>query len=226
MSTAITWQKDIPDWPHKVAELVIDPLRTALLVIDISNHSSEPVSKIFPNIIRLRNFFRENNLKVFYCLVGAFLPDGRDQYLRRRFTWHRSSESEPSKFYPKGTWEHEIREGLNPLNTELVIDKNSGSAFNSSAADYYLKAMRINNLVACGMVTSRCVENTVRDAADKGYNVILAEDACGDSILENSQTTIHTFSRVLGSVKSTEEVIRDLSRLVVKRSLILQEATR
>jgi len=226
MKGKIDWQKKATDWPHRLPELQIDVLQTALLVVDISNDLSEPVSRVLPNIIRLRDFFRQQDLKVLYCLVGSLLPDGRDRHIKRRLTWHRSSADAPEKIRAKGTFSYQIREELKPLlPMELVIDKDTGSAFNSSAIDRLLHAMGIQNLVVSGLITSRCVENTARDAADLGYNVILVEDACGDRIPENHQATMHSFGRVFGSVKSTAEVIADLSRLLAQEPSTGKEVT-
>lgn len=218
MKRTIEWQKNINNWPYCLAEMEIDPLKSALLIIDISNDSAEHVYGVMPQIIKLRSFFRQHKLPVIYTLVGSFLPDGRDRHVKFRLAWRKSAAKEPENIRAKGTWAYQVREELKPLlPEELIVDKNSGSAINSSSMDHYLRAMNIQNLVICGTVTSRCVENTARDAADRGYNVILVEDACGDSVKQNHQTTMHTFSRVLGSVKSSSEVIADFSRLLTNQ---------
>lgn len=215
MKRTINWQKDNNVWPYCLSKLVIDPIKSALLIVDISNDSAEHVCGVMPQIIKLRAFFRQHKLPVIYTLVGSFLPDGRDRHIKFRLTWRKSTASEPENIRAKGTWAYQVRDELKPLlPEEMVVDKNSGSALNSSSLDHYLRGMDIQNLVICGTVTSRCVENTARDAADRGYNVILVEDACGDSIKQNHQTTMHTFSRVLGSVKSSSEVIADFSQLL------------
>lgn len=212
MKRTIAWQKNTTDWPQRLPELEIEDSKTALLVVDICN-DSETLPGVLPNIIKLRNFYRQQGLKVIYCLIGSFLPDGRDRHIKCRLTWHRSSASEPEKIRAKGTFLYQVKEELRPLLPgELVIDKNSASAFESSAIDHYLHAMDIQNLVVCGMTTSKCVENTARAAADRGYNTILVEDACSDRVHENQQATFHTFAQYLGAVKSTQEVIDDLSR--------------
>ncbi|MBI4333769.1 MAG: cysteine hydrolase [Chloroflexi bacterium] len=223
MKGNITWQKDILDWPHTLTCLDIDPRKTALVIVDISNHSPEPTLKVMPNIIELRNFFRENALEIVYILSGCFLPSGRDQHIKRRLTSLRTSAAAPPRFHPKGSWGHEPREDLKPSARELVVDKNCRSAFSSPATDQYLRAAEIQNLVICGIATSQCVETTAREAADRGYNVVLVEDACGDTLPENHRASIRTFSRVLGSVKSTSEVIADFSALLAPKHLTASE---
>jgi nicotinamidase-related amidase len=63
---------------------------------------------------------------------------------------------------------------------ESWSSKNSSGAFNSSPLNHYLHALEIRNLVVCGSATSRCVDGTARGAADRGYNVVLAQDVCID----------------------------------------------
>ena len=216
MKGIITWQKEIKDWPFQLPELEIDPLKTGLLIVDISNHDSVTIKRALPNSIKLQHFFRQNGLPVLYCLVGSLLPDARDQHIKRRLTWLRKSAIDPPTLCPKGTSTYEVHRELGPLPTELIIDKNSQGAFNSSAIDYYLQALDIQNLVITGTATSHCVENTARDANDRGYNVILVEDACGDVEINNHQVTMKTFARAFGTVKSTAEVINDFSRLLTR----------
>ena len=44
--------------------------------------------------------------------------------------------------------------------------------------DAYLKSLRIDTLIVCGMMTHMCVDTTVRAAMDYGYQVKLVADAC------------------------------------------------
>jgi nicotinamidase-related amidase len=59
-----------------------------------------------------------------------------------------------------------------------VFPKSSSGVFNSTNIDYVLKNLGIRYLIISGVVTDQCVDMAVRDAADRGYLVTLAEDAC------------------------------------------------
>ncbi|MBI2935181.1 MAG: cysteine hydrolase [Chloroflexi bacterium] len=213
MKGAITWQKPIEHWPFGLPDLEIDPGRTALLVVDMSNQQQPTITKALPNTVKLRDFFRQSGLPVIYLLVGSLLPDGRDGNIKRRLTWMRKAGAPPFSC-PKGSREYQLREELTPLANEPVIDKNTSGAFNSSNLDTYLRAFEVQNLVVAGIATSHCVESTARDAADRGYNVILVDDACADSDETRHQVTVTTFARLFGAVKTTEETITDISRLL------------
>lgn len=212
MKGTIPWQT-ADDWPHRLPELAIDPRHTALLIVDVQNYS-DIAQQEMPQCRRLLDFFRAHHLPVVFLRVGSLLPDAHDVHLMRRLNWLRRSEDEPARSCPKGSWQFEIQSDLSPQAGELVVDKNSSGAFNSTAIDHYLRGLEVHNLVVCGEATSRCVDNTARSAADRGYNVVLVGDACADHVARNHETTLHSFERVFGAVKITEQVIAELSGLL------------
>lgn len=212
MKGVIPWQID-SDWPHALRELEIDPRRTGLIIVDMQNYSGSN-RIIVPACARLREFFHEHGLEVIYLRVGSFLPDRRDMHHKRALAWMRPSADQPSQDVSVGTYNHDILDELAPLPGELVISKNSSGAFNSSGLDHYLHGLGVQNLVLCGCVTSYCVDSTARGAADRGYNVILVEDACQDTSTRNHCATMHTFARAYGAVKSTAQVLVELRTLL------------
>ena len=71
-------------------------------------------------------------------------------------------------------------------------------------------------MVICGMMTHMCVDSTVRAAADLGYQILLAEDACATRDLKFGGTLIpanlvhQSFLAALGSfgkVMKSEEIL-------------------
>jgi biuret amidohydrolase len=96
-----------------------------------------------------------------------------------------------------------------------VIDKNATSAFTASALDVYLRNLSVQNLVITGTSTNHCVDNTARDAADRGFNVILVDDACADGSVQGHCATMTTFPRHFGIVRRADEVIRLFAELML-----------
>ena len=64
------------------------------------------------------------------------------------------------------------------VRTTSCFSKVSSSPFNSTAIDRFLRNLDIDTFLVCGVVTNGCVEGTVRDASDLGYQVIMVDDAC------------------------------------------------
>ena len=65
-----------------------------------------------------------------------------------------------------------------PLADETVIEKNVNSAFIGTDLQQQLHKNAITDLVICGLTTPHCVSTTARMAANLGFGVILAHDAC------------------------------------------------
>jgi nicotinamidase-related amidase len=60
-----------------------------------------------------------------------------------------------------------------------------------------------------------CVETTARDAGDRGYNVIVAEDATGTYFHAHHVASLSAIARVYGQVWDTETVLRRLQQSLV-----------
>ena len=214
MTGVIPWQST-GRWPHAIPELEIDLKKTGLIIVDVQNYS-EKNAAIVPQCIRLRDFFHQHGLEVIYLRVGSLLPGRRDMHAKRALSWMKPPGDGPAMVVYPGTWNHQVVDELTPEPGELVIDKNSSGAFNSSGIDRYLQAAGLQNLVFCGAATSRCVDNTARGAADRGYNAILVDDACVDPVQRNHCTTVRTFGDAFGAVKTTDEVIVQLGMLATE----------
>ena len=65
-----------------------------------------------------------------------------------------------------------------PLRNEPVLEKNVNSAFIGTDLEQRLHKGSITDLVICGLTTPHCVSTTSRMAANLGFNVTLAHDAC------------------------------------------------
>lgn len=71
----------------------------------------------------------------------------------------------------------EIIPELAPLPGELVIDKPGKGAFHGTAFGTHLERMGLRHLVFAGVTTEVCVQTTMREANDRGYDGLIATDA-------------------------------------------------
>jgi nicotinamidase-related amidase len=119
-----------------------------------------------------------------------------------------------------GSRDAEFLDEVAPAGDEVVIEKTSSGAFNSSAIDQVLRNLGIEHLLACGVATNACVEMTVRDAADRNYQVTLVHDACAAMSEALHQAALLTMDGFMGLVRvaSTDEVVKILVESPLEKS--------
>ncbi len=209
-------------------ERAIDRKRAALLVIDMqyatgardgalgrrlaaqgsnaAGYRFERIeTKVVPNTRRLIDRFHAIGARVVYVTIGARRADAADApaHMRKLF---RELENYA------GSREHEIIEALAPGPDDIVINKTTIGAFASTGIDALLRALGTDQLYMVGVSTNMCVETTAREAADRGYQVTLVEDACGTTLAAMHEATMINFQRLFGRVRSTDEALSELTR--------------
>ena len=75
----------------------------------------------------------------------------------------------------------EIHPAITPQPADIVVTKRRVSAFSGSDLEVVLRAQGIAHLVLCGIATSGVVLSTLREAADKDYQLTVLSDCCVDS---------------------------------------------
>jgi nicotinamidase-related amidase len=206
----------------------LDPRSTALVVVDMQYASAcrttgfgrwlaeqgranegryrfDRIEQLLvPNIAHLLEFFRGRRLDRLFLRLGAELDDCRDMlpHLRDLERAFRNVRGQP---------EFEILEELAPEPDELVLTKRSASGFTSTGLDAVLRNLETRYLVFTGVSTSQCVDLTARDAADRGYQCVIVEDAVAEDRSDYHEWTLAQFKRLFGRVLTTEQVVAELS---------------
>jgi nicotinamidase-related amidase len=160
---------------------------------------------VVPTIGRLLDAFRTRRLRIVYLTIGSEVPDYSDllPHMRPFAESVRNTAGSP---------EHRILAELAPRPGEAVINKTTMSAFHSSGFERLLRAWRVEQLLFTGVSTNSCVEGTARDAADRGWRVLIVEDGCGAASERWHEATCENFARLLGRVASADVVLRELEQ--------------
>lgn len=101
-----------------------------------------------------------------------------------------------------GEWGAEFYASLAPRASrrEFAVKHTSISAFRGTSLDQLLRAHGIVRVVAAGVATHSVVEGTVREAAESGYEVSVAADACAAtprSIHDASLASMSLMARII-----------------------------
>ena len=207
-------------WQVSAAGTTLDPEKTALLIIDMQYLDAhrdygmgkvikdagkaaewEPyfaaVDEIVPRIQALQDAFRAAKMEVIHVTTVALTQDGRDI----------SRAHKRLGIYARpGSREADVLDELAPVGDEIVIRKTANGVFNATAIDQILKNLGIERLVIVGVGTNDCVETAVRDASDRGYDVILVGDACATRVREQHEYALTLLDGIYCQVLDTETV--------------------
>jgi nicotinamidase-related amidase len=107
----------------------------------------------------------------------ADLPPAK--HARGRFATRIGDPGPMGRILVRGEPGHDIIPELAPLPGEPVIDKPGKGAFFATDFDAILSHRGIERLIICGVTTEVCVNTTVREANDRGYDCLVVEDCVG-----------------------------------------------
>ena len=174
-------------------DYTFDPAHTALIVIDMQRDFIEPggfgaalgndvslLKKIVPTVARLLEAFRAAKLPIVHTRE-CHKPDLSDcppaKLLRGKPSLRIGDPRSMGRILVAGEPGADIVPELAAKPGEIVLDKPGKGAFYATPLGDMLKARGITHLVFAGVTTEVCVQTTMREANDRGYECLLAEDA-------------------------------------------------
>jgi len=94
---------------------------------------------------------------------------------------------------------NQIIEALAPIEGELVIDKPGKGAFYATGLHETLQGLGITHLLFGGVTTEVCVQTSMREANDRGYDCLLLED-CTESYFPAFKAAAVEMIRAQGAI--------------------------
>lgn len=158
---------------------------------------------VIPNTKRLLDVCRQAGVQVVYPRIASLVKDCREVSIEHKRI---------KLLAPAGSRESEILDEIKPLENEIVISKGASGVFNATAIDQILRNLGVDTLIVTGVVTNYCVETAVRDAGDRGYNVVLVSDACAAMSEEHQRLALEILAGVYCVVMNTDQVLRSLGQ--------------
>ena len=102
---------------------------------------------------------------------------------------------------------------LTPIAGEIVIDKPGKGAFYATDLHDQLQKKSITHLVLMGVTTEVCVQSTMREANDRGYDCLLLAD-CTESYFPHFKTATLQMMHAQGGIVGWTAFSRDLLLLL------------
>ncbi len=171
----------------------LDPERCALVVIDMQRDFIEkggfgeslgndltPVAAIVPTVAAVIALFRARGWPILHTRE-SHAPDLSDCPPAKRMRGDpalRIGDVGPmGRILVRGEPGAAIVPECAPAPGEYEIDKPGKGMFHATGVEAILKALGISQLVFAGVTTEVCVQTSMREANDRGYECLLIEDA-------------------------------------------------
>ncbi|HEY9832011.1 MAG TPA: isochorismatase family cysteine hydrolase [Stenomitos sp.] len=173
---------------------------------------------IVPTLKPLLEAFRAYKLPVFHTIEGH-QPDLSDcppsKRQRGRGELKIGDAGPMGRILVLGESGNAIIPELQPLPGEAVITKPGKGAFYSTHLESLLHEQGITHLLITGVTTEVCVQTTMREANDRGFECLLVEDATESYFPEFKQSTLDMIvaqGGIVGWTASTANVFQALEK--------------
>ena len=179
---------------------VVRPDHTSLIVWDVQNML---VGRIFnkdeflSNLNSLIKKAREKNIPIFYTKITP-LPERFESGPRLANRWGQMP-NDPT------AWDLAVK----PEKDDIVLNKNTASIFIGTNFELMVRNAGIKTLIFTGIATEIGVESSARDASNRGFYSVIAEDAVSSGDQEAHKRSLANMSRMM-LVKKSAEIISSL----------------
>ncbi|HEY9768542.1 MAG TPA: isochorismatase family cysteine hydrolase [Coleofasciculaceae cyanobacterium] len=212
------YEYEIPSL-NRVALVIIDMQRDFLesggFAEALGNEISQ-LQKIVPTVKEILDTFRDRALPIFHTVEGhqRDLSDCPPSKLQRgKSKLKIGNMGAMGRILILGEPGNDIISELQPLPNEIVIAKPGKGAFYQTSLESQLQKKGITHLIVTGVTTEVCVQTTMREANDRGYECLLVEDATASYFPEFKQSTLEMIRAqggIVGWTTTSEQIIQAL----------------
>ena len=176
---------------------------TALLVMDVQPGIIDRISNKDVYLSKVNNAVavaHENNIPVIHVVVG--FPDGFPEINPNNKSFSAIKNSIPAYLM-------NAKPVLDVVGNDVLVTKRRVSAFTGSDLEVVLRSKGIHHLVLSGIATSGVVLSTLREAADKDYQITVLSDICADMDEEVHRVLLEKVFPRQATVITSEHWIND-----------------
>jgi ureidoacrylate peracid hydrolase len=200
---------------------ILDPCRTALLVIDLQNYflkSAAPgetpnAREIVPAVNHLASELRIRGGHVIW-IRNSTAGTRQSWSIYHEYLMTPERQKRRYKEMDKGGDGLEFWHALDIQPGDAKIAKKRFSAFiqGSSRIERHLRARGLDTVLIAGTATNVCCESTARDAMMLNFKTIMVADALAARSDELHNATLTAFYSNFGDVQTVSEVLASLDR--------------
>ena len=173
-----------------------------LMGINVSRYA-----EVVPTLKRLIDYCRRVKIPIFYS--QAVREESGIDLLTRSHRILPKSREERIKKRPiciRGSWDAEIVDDLKPTADDHVVIKRRDSVFQDTEFEVWLQSLGIDSIIFSGIDTSICVESSLRDAFNHGYDIVMISDATASNNLDHYNSTLDNIRNYYGLVMNLGEL--------------------
>ncbi|KAJ1427605.1 Isochorismatase-like [Sesbania bispinosa] len=148
-----------------------NPKSCALLVIDMQNYFSSMATPILHNLNTTINLCRRASIPVIFTRHRHKSPSDHGMLEEWWF----------GDLIIDGTVESHLMAALDHKGEDMVVEKNTYSAFRNTGLQEKLVEMGVEEVIVTGVMTNLCCETTAREAFIRGFRVFFSTDATATS---------------------------------------------
>lgn len=210
--------------PESCALIIIDMQRDFVLpggFGETLGNDVSPCHAIVPTLANLLAIFRNAGLPVIHTRE-CHKPDLSDCPSAKRERGNpklRIGDDGPmGRILIAGEEGADIVPELYPIEGEIVIDKPGKGAFYNTGLDELLKERGIDQLIFTGVTTEVCVQSTMREANDRGYEGLLITDCTESYFADFKQAAIEMIvaqGAIVGWATNSNSLIAEVSGAIV-----------
>lgn len=209
---------------ESVALIIIDMQRDFLEVGGFGDMLGNDVTRlqaIVPTVKRLLEAFRSQNLPIFHT-IECHKPDLSDcppsKLNRGNSNLKIGDAGAMGRILIQGEPGNGIIPELAPLPNETIILKPGKGAFYHTNLESLLQEKGITHLIIMGVTTEVCVQTTMREANDRGYECLLIEDGTESYFPEFKQATLEMIRAqggIIGWTSPASSLLQVLEKVAV-----------
>ena len=212
-------------------EFEFDPRTCALMIVDMQRDFVDPggfgealgndvslLRKVIAPTKKVLDTARSIKMLVIHTREGhrqdlSDLPQSKK--LRGKLKTGIGDSGPMGRILVRGEYGHGIVDELKPAPGEPIVDKPGKGAFHATDLDSLLRNHGIKQLVVCGVTTEVCVNTSVREANDRGYDCLVLEDCVGSYFPEFQTASLNMIKAqggIFGWVGDSQQFLDALAK--------------